>query len=480
MKTQGLLAAAAAAVLLPLGTIATNSTAIPEKMVASKHEGGPDMERLYKYGRTDLTNITTAEAINTTQIPTANDIGTPPTMEQIKLAIKALRDLMDGESFAQAQFLRWAIRMGFHDCFQSCDGYIDLNDSENFGLEPLVEAYESLMELKTTSAVRPANPVFGPSFGMSRADFFSLSFVVALQIGFENGVRDGRYKSEDYPDLPIAFGRVDADIFNPPDLSELPLPHAANGFDQIELMKQRLNMTDEEVTVLVGIGHSFGGASPTATGFKGAWTPNQQTLDNQYFTNLADPEAQLAKDAHGYGAWSQIVLANGQVQWGDRVTSGSTLWAETDRVEAAATLDGNFMLNTDMSLYYGIKPTTVQVGKTSFEGIDLSDCGPWGNNTSYKRGAHVASMPYPSLGRSALDACVKDEPAPSTREFVDKFRDKSSDKIPGGNGMQSFLEAIPQVVTKLNIENTVAHSTTAAPKLVKLSPQDARALLRKL
>lgn len=73
--------------------------------------------------------------------------------EAIKSASKRIVEIMDDQEGLDAKF----VRLSFHDCVGGCDGCVDLNNPENFGLEQPIDALDSVVrrnaEFLTTADV---------------------------------------------------------------------------------------------------------------------------------------------------------------------------------------------------------------------------------------------------------------------------------------------------------------------------------------
>jgi hypothetical protein len=63
---------------------------------------------------------------------------------------------------------------GFHDCVGGCDGCLNLDNPNNAGLGPIIEALEELYT---------GNGYF--AWGVSRADFWALAATVSVERGVQ-------------------------------------------------------------------------------------------------------------------------------------------------------------------------------------------------------------------------------------------------------------------------------------------------------
>ena len=72
---------------------------------------------------------------------------------------------------------------GFHDCVGGCDGCLNLKDSSNAELEPIVKALERSY-LKNAWAV-------------SRSDFWALAAIVSVEKGVRNSNQQIKCGCED-------------------------------------------------------------------------------------------------------------------------------------------------------------------------------------------------------------------------------------------------------------------------------------------
>jgi len=313
-----------------------------------------------------------------------------PTRRQEALAAQHLREL-----FQDSLFLRWGVRMGFHDCWQSgCDGYIDLSDGENAGLEPMVKALALLYE------------EHGAEYCMSLADLYALSFSTAVEVAAKRNASPHR------PAIDRVYGRKDVAAGSKPDTSARALPDGQKGLSETQRIADALNVSLTHAVALVGGGHAIGGASPEASGFKGSWTTQPDRFDNEYFQNVRDREVNRTDgDERKEGAWSQIRLSNGKFQWGDRVTSTSTYESTPEAAEQAQKRAGFFLLNVDMALYVGVD--VVEDERDALFGLSRGPCGPRGNATN--------GPLAPPQGRSGFDDCFEAEHSAEARAAVDTY-----------------------------------------------------------
>eukprot|EP00951_Prasinocladus_malaysianus_P031635 scaffold304162_cov33-Prasinocladus_malaysianus.AAC.1 len=180
------------------------------------------------------------------------------------------------------------VRLAFHDCVGGCDGCIDLDDPDNFGLDIPMDALDPIVE------AFPYNET-----GLSRADIYALA---GLQGAYDSqpvepGAR-GFYEYE------LEFsGRPDCDgDYRKGPHREMP-QSTGNGEYVITYFKETFGLENvTEIVALMGA-HSLGQASMDNSGYNGTWLGHPHYLDNTYFDELMA------------GPWTQLTLETGRVQW---------------------------------------------------------------------------------------------------------------------------------------------------------------------
>lgn len=101
--------------------------------------------------------------------------GTSPNdiaLQHIEDASIEIESLIRGDSKLGPQF----IRMSFHDCIGGCDGCIDLDNHDNAGIEPSINALEPIVFRHAID-------------GVTRADIWALSSIVATDIAQRSNSR---------------------------------------------------------------------------------------------------------------------------------------------------------------------------------------------------------------------------------------------------------------------------------------------------
>lgn len=218
------------------------------------------------------------------------------------------------------------IRLIFHDCATGCNGCLDVNAHENFGLDGIFTEVNSIYDRE-----------FGAS-GMSRGDFYALAGIVAIRVASEQQdcftLRLQPNCAKPKPPLLIRYGRKDCPT-SPNSPRDFGFPDAHKDLNHImDVFGDGMGMTERQVVALVGA-HTMGMATPKNSGFQGPWKLPANSFDNGFYRVLIS-------DGSG---WHQSELnfadappgANPRYQWDD---------GSVDRTQSS--LGGTMMLNTDM------------------------------------------------------------------------------------------------------------------------------------
>lgn len=175
-----------------------------------------------------------------------------------------------------------ALRLGFHDCVDSCDGCIRLNGFDsNKGLEGIFDAANKLYKE-------------GKYEGVSRADFWALTSIVAVEVGIQlsNSERTDGKKCPEFK-ITEEWGRLDNNHETCNDQTNEMFPNPKMNFtSMMTYFKNQMNFTHDEVVAIMGA-HSLGGAS--ASGWQGTFTGNdtsktQNHFDENYYAQMVDPK----------------------------------------------------------------------------------------------------------------------------------------------------------------------------------------------
>ena len=112
--------------------------------------------------------------------PPATARGLVPTEKVVSMVRAVLQKLVRGD---KTNYIPGFARLAFHDCCSTtCDGCIDVNSAENKGLGNRVTAINAAFDGNATIKA-----------GMTRADFWALGMVVAVEEGNDGkGIPVGR------------------------------------------------------------------------------------------------------------------------------------------------------------------------------------------------------------------------------------------------------------------------------------------------
>ncbi len=170
------------------------------------------------------------------------------------------------------------IRLIFHDCVSDgCDGCLELNNTENRGLERIFMEVNNLYDNEFNDT------------GMSRADFYALAAIVAVRVASEE--QDCRQLQlppgcdPPQPDMTIRYGRTDC-ATSPNSPMDSGFPDAHRGLEHVmEIFRNGMGMTERQVVALIGA-HTMGMTTPRNSGFQGPWAPPTNRFDNAFFRTL--------------------------------------------------------------------------------------------------------------------------------------------------------------------------------------------------
>lgn len=238
--------------------------------------------------------------VSSLRTPSCNEVS------EMKLAI---RGLIEDDFLLHPK----ALRLGFHDCVGGCNGCINLGLADNKGLEFIISALDEIYY------------AFGFNQLVSKADFWALGAVVAVELGISKG---------DTTKCPmicfnLKWGRTDkADCSQDNNL----FPDAKkDGHTMFKYFEDEFGFTREEVTALMGA-HTMGEAYRQNSGYKGSWVENEELVFDERFY--------------------QIMISK-QVRW-DNVNKDDTgkepRW-QFDGFTPSGSVAG-FMINTDFEIFY--------------------------------------------------------------------------------------------------------------------------------
>ena len=180
-------------------------------------------------------------------------------------------------------FVAGFVRLAFHDCIGKggCDGCVDVKNPENAGLSRYINALNPLFHIKYSRR-------------MSRADFYALASVVALEKATEKLADKFLGRSQ------LKFGRKDCSTV-PEEDSENHFPSALGNIDDtLSYFAREFGFSPQETVALLGA-HTLGRSRIENSGFEGRWVRNTtakgvnpaSVLDNEYYIEILRPWVQV-------------------------------------------------------------------------------------------------------------------------------------------------------------------------------------------
>jgi catalase (peroxidase I) len=171
------------------------------------------------------------------------------------------------------------------------------------------------------------------SQAMSRADFWALSAVVALEASSSNTVS-----------IPFLWGRTDAPTCSDFYAGQSVLPNPTGNWDHVlYVFKTRLNFTETNIVALMGA-HTLGRMEKQNAGFNGGWTTSQNILNNEFYSSIIAV------------TWTKRTNSANKPEW--------TTPHRSCNIHHSACAQNVVMLNTDLSLFIETGDATC----TSFPG----------------------------------------------------------------------------------------------------------------
>uniref|UniRef100_A0A6V1P7P8 Plant heme peroxidase family profile domain-containing protein n=1 Tax=Heterosigma akashiwo TaxID=2829 RepID=A0A6V1P7P8_HETAK len=219
-------------------------------------------------------------------------------------------------------------RLAFHDCIGGCDGCVDLTNKENNGLLAAVNELEDLTEYIQENIVN-----------ISRADVWTLAEMRAIVLGMS--------RDDLEPDFEFEVGRSNCEAGSALDEYEGHFPNAALNYTGMVEAMADFNLTDQELTALMGI-HSIGNCKVANSGYQGEWATDAERLTNDYYELLLDMDSTTNISVN----WHQVRIPNTGV-YGKTGELVGTKW-QWNGTTYPDKLDGGprpiMMLNVDMAL----------------------------------------------------------------------------------------------------------------------------------
>jgi hypothetical protein len=173
------------------------------------------------------------------------------------------------------------IRHAFHDAAGISDGFVDLTNRANAGLESSDHVLTLLYKTSTFADGGLISEV------LNMADFAAWSYIAALRFtallqGRGNGVAI-------VPDIPITIGRQPFVDGSEQPTETLPADHS-NGQNVEAYFAEVFKFSPEEAATIMGA-HTLGGAGRAESGFRGPWTRPRYVFDNEYYRNIRAPRS---------------------------------------------------------------------------------------------------------------------------------------------------------------------------------------------
>ena len=201
-----------------------------------------------------------------------------------------------------------------------------MNQDANLGLTDIQESWNATDGLWTT--YKAAIPE------LSRADFWALAGIVAVERGAERG-------GTTLPEITFRYGRVDC-ADSPDDSQEFEYPDAAMDHDTMfAYMESHFGYDAQQTTAFMGA-HALGNLHRSASGYEGTFTDgDHRELNNAYYSDMFDSSL----------TWTESQMRKTKVWQYDAESVGTRL-------------------HTDFELLYNI-----QLNDDESSSCYLSDCG---------------------------------------------------------------------------------------------------------
>jgi len=242
------------------------------------------------------------------------------------------------------------VRLTFHDCsgpgkngipLAQCNGCVDFQNPDHAGLvqfavEPLQQIYH---EGKWNEI-------------MSRADFWAAAGTIAIEYAQELANDEDELR-----DIPFYFGRRDCgDNYGDADDTKSFVSPIGGWQDTYQWFRDNLGWTAPQIVAIMGA-HTLGSTHASGSGFDTfPWTLIPDTLDNQFYIDLADAIEynQIGKYING---WQQAKAeVNGLYEWKNMKNQARPY----------------IMLNSDMSMWYDLDNYWINktIGKVDEEALN--------------------------------------------------------------------------------------------------------------
>ena len=185
------------------------------------------------------------------------------TSETVSAIKEDMREWLNSNS----RYIGRGLRLSFHDCVSfACDGCVNLSQAANVGLDEVIEELENEIIVNYQDE-------------MSRADFWALAGIVALEVGATNG-------GTNLPEIVFKSGRVDCAVSQDDD-QEFEYPNGAMDHDSMfAYMESHFGYNANQTTALMGA-HALGNMHFKFSSYAGTFTTGaHKELNNQYFSDM--------------------------------------------------------------------------------------------------------------------------------------------------------------------------------------------------
>ena len=218
------------------------------------------------------------------------------------------------------------VQLAVTDCIGKggCDGCVNVSSPKNAGLSRSINALNPLFHLKYSRR-------------MSRADFYALASVVALEKGTEKLADKFLGRSQ------LKFGRNDCSTV-PEEDSRNHFPRALGNIDDtLSYFAREFGYSAQETVAFLG-GHTLGRARTEYNGFEGRSARNTKAkgvnpasvLDNQYYIEIIRPMVQVDI--------TSPLTGTTKVQWQDPNTKPNSILSRLNPNQPPKLLNSDFCL----------------------------------------------------------------------------------------------------------------------------------------
>merc|ERR1711915_965035 len=251
------------------------------------------------------------------------------TADDLAAIEQDLQPVLTGEGMLSA------VRLSFHDCVGGCDGCLNIDNPDNFGLEDIVADLDTLYLDNNYAEL------------LSRADLWAYAGYVSLGKAVDKANINCQDDCVPALDLAFRYGRVDCSTapYTTADVG-LPSPHY-NYQGLMNFFATEFGFTAEEVVALMGV-HTLGGAEIYNSGFDGDWVEGEpHKFNNKYYSIMVD-------EANNWRQRDVSETSTPVIQWNADPNVG-------------------FMLNSDMAIYKEFELDEAGVSSCTYDECLLTD-----------------------------------------------------------------------------------------------------------